>query len=92
MHGNGKSLPLINYSEYVIDVHRSVNPGQFCFIPVATDKEGNTGIIQQLAFTGAKPPVEGSYKIIGYIYEGAPDGLDQWERANSQWLSELPFK
>lgn len=87
-----KNLPPVDFTRFIIDVHRSVNPGEFCFLPVTLAEDGTPGIIPTLAYFGPKPPTDKPYVIVGYIYEGYPAGLDLWESRNAEWLNQLNFK
>lgn len=76
---------------FVIDVNRSIPPGNLCFLPVLEASGGEPGINHELSSYGPIPP-DPSAEILGYVYEGPMDLLDRWERENEPWLSKLNIR
>lgn len=84
----------VNFGKWVIDVHKSVKPGNFCFVPLASDEEmraqdkTGTGVLNQLEMYGSVP-IPPEAEIVGYIWEGPMEQLEQWIRSNSEFLERL---
>lgn len=77
--------------QFVIDVMRSMPPGNLCFLPVMTAESGEAGVNNDLAVYGEAPPVPDA-EILGYIFDGPMDLLERWEAANAPWLDKLNIR
>lgn len=79
----------VDFTRYIIDVHRSLLPGKLCFVPITLTETGEDGIVAQLAYIGERPLAE-PYQVIGYQFESSTTlEFDTWFAMQEPWLSKL---
>lgn len=79
------------FTKFVIDVAKSPQLGKFCFYPYGTDKAGDEGVLPQIPFYGATPPVPDA-EILGFIFDGPADKLAKWEAMQAEYLERLKLQ